>query len=860
MKTLTTGLSILFHSFTLSLFHMNTLNAQCDLPGGWDPTTFVYDVSASFSTMPATLTAEDVEIQTPFDVDQDATWSNCQVGVTGGDAITITSGNTLTITSGTLVTTKAELWDGIVVENGAELVVNGSSIICRALTAITVNITASGDVIIDGAFFYENYRSMLFNVYTAGLHPATVVASTFDGGFPTALPSGAPTTYGSIGIEVIGVNDGATPISQGLAIGNPSSGANLFTNLDRGIVSSNSTMLIRNSDFEDIFDVNPPLNGIAILGICSPNVTTADMLIGASSSGANTFTDCQTGIQLTGFDYVKVGDNVFNQVSGDFKRGIGIFDGITTVIVESNTLTDFDQKGIYLEDNAPTTMNVRDNTLSSTVTGCTITAIELVEPTATGSVTFAIRDNIIDDVQMGIRATNTEDIEISRNIITFTQPSGCTGDLAFGIRVEGATNGWINLNTISGLCSSCTNAEIIGIAARNSPGVLFTTNEVELSGYGILVADDCLEGNAVCNTITNCNKGFGFQSVAIGEEFGPVEYVSSPGDPSDNAWFPASTANRTHAFSGTDGDDIDWYYRGLTSTPAPGTEHDASINNTTTSTIISPIAIVSTIDLCGQTMRSAGSSESQFAHASIPASILTTLQQDSAANSVSNQSYTFLQTAKLRELSNPIVSHLLAQTNIDALDAVEQFIRAKDWVGATNLLASLSAINDEEQGHMDVLAILLDGKQNQATAFNGSAPRVISYIESSQIAELEAIANLDASGRRVPVLMAQAILGHNSWSVDAFEERLSFQHTSSGEKLDIYPNPTSGVFTVQAPESIESLEVYDSFGQLVHHVSNQGTGNTQQVMLSIAEPGIYQVKARLASGSSLSSTLVLVAN
>ncbi len=848
----------------LFLFLMKTVNAQCDLPGGWDPdSTNEYAVSVSSSGMGILLSNLEVSISTPFEINSSTTWSNCDIGVTDGDAIIIRSGATLVITSGTLITTKAELWEGIVVENGAVLVVNGSSIICRAETAVTVNITSYGDVTINNASFIENYRGMLFGSYTAGLHPASIVGSAFLGGYPTALPTGAPTTYGSIGIQVLGVSDGGSPSTLGLSVGSPSGTRNLFENLDRGILATNSTLLVRNCEFKSIFDVNPPLTGIGILGTIN-GLSTPDMLIGTSVSGANAFGDCQTGIRLIGFDEVKISDNDFGLATGDFEAGIEIYDNLMEIVVESNEIMNFSGVGIYLEDNAPSTINIRENVLSSTESGCTITGVEIVEPTATGSVSYAVRDNIIDSVQMGIRATNTEDIEISDNQITFTQPSGCSGGLAFGIRVEGATNGLMEGNTVSGLCSSCTNPEIIGLAARNSPGVLFADNIAALCGYGFLVADDCLEGNAVCNTITNCNKGFGFQSVAIGEEFGPVEYVSSPGDPSDNAWFPATTANRTHTFVVTDGGLMSWFYRGAGSTPPAGTEHDASINNSAASTsfVVIPSDVPNTtIDLCGQTMRSSGSSVSQFAHASIPASILAVLQQDSAANSVSDQSYTFLQTAKLRGLTDPVVVYLLTKTNIDALDAVEQYIREKDWVGAANLLASLSPINDQEQVQIDVLAILLEGKQNQAGAFNGSAPRVVSYIESSQIAELQAIANLDASGRRVPVLMAQAILGQSNWSVESFEERLSAPQTSTLERLDVYPNPTSGVFTVQASEAIDLLQVFNAFGQLILQESNQGTGNLQQILLRNAEPGIYWIKARIAStGHTLTSVLVLVAN
>lgn len=842
---------------------MYPLNAQCDLPVGWDPTTFVYNVSASSSSMPATLTAEDVEIQTPFDIDQNATWSNCKVGVTDGDAITVKSGNTLVIQNGTLVTTKADAWSGIVVENGATLVFAGYSIICRAETAITVNITSSGDVTVSNSDFIQNYRGMLISAYTAGVHPASIQGARFFGGYPTALPSGLPTTYGSIGLEVVGVNDGGSPTTLGLVVGNPGANWNLFQDLDRGIVATNSTLWVRHTEFKNIFDVNPPLTGIGILGAVQ-GTSTPDMLIGTSVANLNVFGDCQTGIRLTGFNEVTITDNVLSLVTGDFHSGIEVFDTQGELIIRENDLSDFDESGIYLEDNGLSSLLVKDNEVSSTAVGCTITAIELVEPMATGSVSFAVRDNIIDDVQMGIRATNTEDIEISGNTITFTQPFGCSGDLAFGIRVEGAINGLIEENTADGLCSACNNPEIIGIAARNSLGVLFRADTVLHCGFGFLVADDCEEGNAVCNVVINCNKGFGFQSVATGEEFGPVENVSSMGDPSDNAWFPASTANRTYTFAITFGPPFVWWYRGAGSTPAAGTEHDASIDNTSAmmGDEIAPQPVLNAnIDLCGQVMCSSGDSERAIAHSVIPTSILNKLREDSTLNTVSNSSYSYLQVAKLRGQDETVVTHLLSLTIIAALDAIEKLVQLNELENASIGLSTISPINTQEDLQKGVLSLLIAGKQVQMETFTAAEPRVLSYLSNDQISDLESIASLDATGYGIAVLMAKAILGINDWSVEGFLEKAFSQDGLVSDELKIYPNPSKGLVYFEAIEPIALIQVFDAHGQLQIVRSVTSEMGIHHLDLSNLQSGIYLINATASISSKVfSATLVIAPN
>jgi hypothetical protein len=813
-------------------YTVGILQAQCDLPPGWMPT--VYNTSATASGLTAP-TGADVQINTPFDINDDVTLTTCDVGVRGQGAITVKSGSTLTLTSNTLLTHINSYWTGIVVENGAELIVNGNSTICHAQVAINVQITSAGDVTIDNASLVQNETGVAFGAFSGGLHPATITGTTIDGGYPTALPTGLGATYGQVGIEAKNVNDGGSPISLGLQIGSTAS-VNTIKNLAIGIDNVNSTMLVQNCTFENIVQAASASGdpGIAILGRMN-GVSSADMRIGTTTSGGNTFTDCDHGIDLMEFDYVKIGDNTFEESTGDFQRGIWVRESYNTVIIEDNDIKDFSDEGILVEDNGGATMNIRDNTITGTGLGCDQVGIDVVETAGTGSVTFAVRDNVISGVAIGISAINAEDIEISSTNptapqdIEFTQPAGCSGDLAFGVRLEDCDGALVENNVISGLCTSCTNSEIVGIGIRRSVDTYLNGNEVELSGFGVLIAQNCELGNANCNTLENCRFGFGFQDVATGE-YGPVEYEGSPGEPSDNAWFPASTADRSLSFSGSDAGSFSWFYRAAGSTPAPATEHDASISNSFSmlpATALSPTSVVSSIDLCGATMR-----------------IGVDGNQDGmppVARTTDGTSYEILY-ANYFIGSDTLLMDSAASTSIPAFHDMVDRINAKNHAAAAGTYSSIGAISSMEEDIADALYLAAKARYRRFSDTLHGKEELASYLAPSEVSRLEALAWSPYTESGKASSIAAAILGISTWRIDsaAFKEGHVFE-TSDGPQsiLTISPNPANNRISVEWSEGVEWIELYNSNGGKLRecHIAYQESWKTIDV--SSLPPGAY---------------------
>lgn len=855
------------------LLSLNIVYSQCALPGGFDPTGFEYIVSASYSLggdgpMPGTLTSKQLSVETDFDIDQDATWDDCTVQVLDGGSINVESGNTLEITGGSLVTTgqSGDGWTGIIVENGGTLIVDDASIVCRAETAVHIKITSSGDVTIADASLIDNYRGIEVDAYTAGLHPAEIYGTTIKG--ENSLPSGFPQTYSSIGIRVDGVSDGGSPTTLGLIIGDPSELANTFENLDLGVDFANSTVLVQNSDFVDIDEVNAALNlGIAIRGAINGS-TNDDLFVGTSASRACTFVDCRNGVQADNFDEVKVSHSSFSLDDGNFIRGVLIENTENEVVVSNNTINDFKLYGIRTIDNATADLNIHTNTLSSAVAsaGCDVTAIEVHESGGTGAVIFAVQDNIIDEVQIGIELANTETIVAEDNVITISQQS-CTTTVVYGIVAQGCDDAVLEANIIDSDCGSspCTDADFVGIGSQNSPGILFDGNEVDLVGYGIYVVNDNMDGNAVCNVFTDCGYGFGFNSVAGGSEFGPVEYVGDPGEPSDNKWFTASTAGRTHCFSGSDCNDFEWYYRDGASTPAGGTQHDASLNNLPTggATTLNPTTVTSTNDDCGETMRLPDWGSDNHSHTGIStfmAELLDSVSNAASPSEMGNSVYSYLELAHLREQNEQIIADLLDYTNIRELDSVENLINVSNLEDAQEVFSRIEPINDREALKLLALKAILQARDTKTNwTLESSEPLPVglsSFLTESNYNILDSISMLEPGKRGDAVIMARSIL--NRLDLKGPPPLSKLDQLGESTSMRLYPNPVSKLVNIVSDgELMKTVKLVDVSGHVLQELNFDVSRRIATLDVSQLQNGTYVVSVVLETGVNAAHLVVV---
>lgn len=83
---------------------------------------------------------------------------------------------------------------------------------------------------------------------------------------------------------------------------------------------------------------------------------------------------------------------------------------------------------------------------------------------------------------------------------------------------------------------------------------------------------------------------------------------------------------------------------------------------------------------------------------------------------------------------------------------------------------------------------------------------------------------------------------------------LEVNETDNDTEISIYPNPSSGIFTVSSSLSLSSIEVYNVLGEKVY--SSLITNNQTTINLSQAPKGIYFVRVT-AEGKSYSQKVVI---
>lgn len=126
--------------------------------------------------------SETVLINYDFTIDIDFTINASLIAVVPGVTIFVQSPNTLTITGGSTLTANTNLWDGIRVDDGASIVINGTSIISNAFTGVWIDNNGSSPAnfdITDNSFFCNNDIGLYIDGFSGGLHPGFIEETEF---------------------------------------------------------------------------------------------------------------------------------------------------------------------------------------------------------------------------------------------------------------------------------------------------------------------------------------------------------------------------------------------------------------------------------------------------------------------------------------------------------------------------------------------------------------------------------------------------------------------------------------------------------------------------------------------------------
>jgi len=83
------------------------------------------------------------------------------------------------------------------------------------------------------------------------------------------------------------------------------------------------------------------------------------------------------------------------------------------------------------------------------------------------------------------------------------------------------------------------------------------------------------------------------------------------------------------------------------------------------------------------------------------------------------------------------------------------------------------------------------------------------------------------------------------------------QDILENNKISVYPNPTTGIITIAANQSIETIHIFDVTGKLVYNQTNNTKQNNLEVDLTSLNNGIYFIHAQTANGKFSNSKIVV---
>jgi hypothetical protein len=239
-----------------------------------------------------------------------------------------------------------------------------------------------------------------------------------------------------------------------------SSKSNMFDRHISGIWSEDVNLTVSKQFFYYIHSPSAGI-GVALLSYGIPNPGSSvgappTVSAGTSAATANTFSHCDLGILV---QYPTKSINVSFNTLRDIDFGIRI-DGVATsssssaVIcnIVSNTIKNIGITAIWLNNNVNINGNVWTNTIGQPVPNFTSTGILVTEasPVASANAFYNIDQNTIDFTYNGIECWNTNQAQITSNIIQINTPSSFPLQYNYGIASIACYNNSVGNNIVTG--------------------------------------------------------------------------------------------------------------------------------------------------------------------------------------------------------------------------------------------------------------------------------------------------------------------------------------------------------------------------------------------------------------------------
>ncbi len=267
--------------------------------------------------------------------------------IAGNVGVYVANNATLTVDGSWLhacATCSTGMWRGIVVEPGGLLRVKNYSIIEDAIKAINTasntsttpvakwEVTSSilnkngSDIYVEktyadmsGSYEYNTiFTCRELTSHTIGSTNFNSIRSSISAATPSSPGSHTPTVTIATPRTAYGINLNEA-VGGTINVGSSSQTSNIFDNMDYGIFSAFSPIVVRNNTFQNLTGNNGIGTGILVSGnsweVAAPTVVIGNSDENIVAGEGNNFTNCLQGVQIMGCQHVAINKNTFTNES-----------------------------------------------------------------------------------------------------------------------------------------------------------------------------------------------------------------------------------------------------------------------------------------------------------------------------------------------------------------------------------------------------------------------------------------------------------------------------------------------------------------------------------------------------------------
>ncbi len=642
---------------------------------------------------------------------------------------------------------------------------------------------------------------------------------------------------------------------------------NEFIRQGVGILANQTNATIYNAEFKDLTGAPSPNSNrnIGVLGVGAA-INTFGLTVGSTGPNQeNLFDNCDIGILVDRNMNLDARENMFTNI---VRNGIlarqntsGLINIVGNDIQSSSGFI-----GFYCLDNSATTVNINNNNINwnyspSQAGLLTGIAIQNVVPLNLGNNNISnVSINRIKNCELGVFVGSNPLTDINGNIIRIQKSnSDIAQTLYTGIRVVNSLGTTISANQVTKLIGNATSAiedNLYGIQVENSRFTPTYNNLLQRMGRGIQYSGSCLFSAIQCNTMWKNWTGMNFNSADISQQGLPVGTFGFPnGLTWDNKW---------QSHQGTDRSD------GLMATPTnihhkPQNTYNPQPSTGLDNSGFNPVQLGN-----NSASNCAGVGTNPGGHVAPGQDKRNLLFAPIKDDTKVYGQYS----GALREWDRRVLYAMFRTDNTwmnlgssDDADYQQYYNsfsgsnteKLCDMVDAFNtnntaLAASINASIVPDNMQEDYLKQVMD---IYAVTFTDS----IYTFTPQQQADLEFIACLDATEYGPGVYSAQAMLGlfygcdgQGNMRSMTFSE----PNTTKQAEIALYPNPNSGIFTIESElERASQLLIFDVTGKQVYSAQILKGYQINEFDLSNLNTGLYVVKI-MSNGLTLKTERLVI--